>query len=72
MTRSWLACLNFILCGLLHDSDVGEVRGVAKQSYADTIIRIWEMTKGRAVSDNLYYQFSNFTADNHYLILASE
>jgi len=74
MKRSWLIYLNFFLCGSLHATDAGKDRGVERQSYLDPItnIRIWEMTKGPAVSDNLYYHFSNFTADNRYLIFASE
>ena len=72
MTR--LASLHLILCSSLHASDVGKDWGIERQSYLDpgTNIRILEMTKSPAVSDNLYYHFSNFTADNRYLIFASE
>src|SRR6266545_3725612 len=74
MNRIGIVCLNFILCGLLRASDVGKDWGIERESYLDpvTSVRVFEMTKGPAASDNLYYHFSNFTADNRYLIFASE
>jgi Tol biopolymer transport system component len=73
MNKTRLACLNLILSGSLLASDVGKDWGVERESYVDPVtnIRIWEMTKGPAASDNLYYHFSNFTADNRHLIFAS-
>lgn len=53
-------------------SDAGKDWGVERKSYRDPVthVRVWELTGGHA--DNLYYHFSNFTADNRFLIFASE
>ncbi|MBI3852750.1 MAG: PD40 domain-containing protein [Verrucomicrobia bacterium] len=74
MKNNWAISLNFILCGSLHASDAGKDWGVEHESHLDPVtnVRVWEMAKGPAASDNLYYHFSNFTADNRYLIFASE
>ena len=60
--------------GRSHAADVGKDWGVERQSYVDLLTgtRIEEMTREPAVSDNLYYHFSNFTADNRFLIFASK
>lgn len=51
---------------------VGKDWGIERQSYVDPVtgVRVWELTT-TAVSDNLYFHFSNFTADNRYLIFTS-
>lgn len=51
---------------------VGKDWGVERRSYLDSVtgVRVWEMTT-TGVSDNLYFHFSNFTADNRYLIFSS-
>ena len=74
MKQTWFCGLNFILCASLHASDAGKDWGSERESYLDPVthVRVWEITKGPAASDNLYYHFSNFTADNRYLIFASE
>lgn len=74
MHKMLVACSILMLAGLLQASDAGKDWGVERQSYLDPVtnIRVWEMTKGPSVSDNLYYHFSNFTADNRYLIFASD
>jgi oligogalacturonide lyase len=55
-------------------SDAGKDWGVERTSYVDPVtgVEIWELTKGPHASDNLYFHFSNFTADNRYLIIASD
>ena len=66
-------CLLFLTACLLHASNVGRDWGVERRSYLDPVtgVRVWEMTAGLGISDNLYYHFSNFTADNRYLIFKS-
>ncbi len=51
---------------------VGRDWGIERQSYLDpaTGVRVWEMAAAGA-SDNLYFHFSNFTADNRYLLFSS-
>jgi oligogalacturonide lyase len=55
-------------------SDVGRDWGVERRSYTDPVtgIQISEMTKVGSASDNLYFHFSNFTADNRYLLFVSD
>ncbi len=55
-------------------SDAGRDWGVERQSYVDPVtgITIWELTKPGSASDNLYFHFSNFTADNRYLVFVSD
>lgn len=55
-------------------SDVGRDWGVEREIYTDpeTGIRIQELTKAGCVSDNLYFHFSNFTADNRFLLFVSD
>ena len=54
-------------------SDVGRDWGSERESYLDPVskVRVWELTKGTNAADNLYFHFSNFTADNRYLIFVS-
>ena len=68
----WLAVF-FCLIAPKTPAQVGKDWGVERQSYADPVtgVRIWEMTTTGA-SDNLYFHFSNFTADNRYLIFVSD
>lgn len=51
---------------------VGKDWGVERHSYVDPVtgVRVWEMTTA-GTSDNLYFHFSNFTADNRYLLFSS-
>jgi oligogalacturonide lyase len=55
-------------------SDVGRDWGGERQSYTDPVtgVQIWEMTKAGSAGDNLYFHFSNFTADNRYLLFVSD
>ncbi|HIL72289.1 MAG TPA: hypothetical protein EYG38_20830 [Verrucomicrobia bacterium] len=55
-------------------SNVGKDWGVERKSYLDPVtgVEIWEMTRGPAAADNLYFHFSNFTADNRFLIFTSD
>jgi len=55
-------------------SDVGRHWGVERQSYSDPVtgVQIWEVAKAGSASDNLYFYFSNFTADNRYLLFVSD
>jgi len=78
--RSGLAGIGARLTGLLWSllpvfgaGHAGKDWGVERQSYLDPVtgVRVWEMTAAGSVSDNLYYHFSNFTADNRFLIIVS-
>ncbi len=53
---------------------VGRDYGIEREFYTDpaTGVRIQELTKGPNLSDNLYFHFSNFTADNRFLIFVSD
>jgi len=55
-------------------SSIGKQWGVERESYLDpaTGVRVWEITRGTDVADNLYFHVSNFTADNRYLIFVSD
>ncbi|MEW6156861.1 MAG: hypothetical protein AB1813_05475 [Verrucomicrobiota bacterium] len=56
-----------------HAANVGKDWGSERESYVDTTtgVRVWEMTKGTHAANNLYFHFSNFTADNRFLIFIS-
>ena len=73
MGRIWLIWLGLVSGTRLHASDAGKDWGVERQSYVDpaTGIRIEELTKEPFASDNLYFHFSNFTADDRFVIFAS-
>lgn len=60
--------------GTVLASDVGRDWGIERQAYTDPItsVRVWELTKPGIVSDNLYFHFSNFTADDRFLIFVSD
>ncbi|MEI2685801.1 MAG: hypothetical protein V9G14_05610 [Cypionkella sp.] len=51
-------------------SDAGRDWGVERTTYSDPVtgIRIHELTTGTNAADNLYFHFSNFTADNRYVL----
>ncbi len=55
-------------------AQTGKDWGVERTSYVDTVtgLRVWELTAGPSAATNLYYHFSNFTADNRYVIFASD
>lgn len=57
----------------LNAGQPGQDWGIERESYVDSVsgVRVWEMTHGNHASDNLYFHFSNFTADNRYLIFVS-
>lgn len=62
----------FALLGtLLIPNQAGHDWGTEADSYLDPVtgIRVREMTKS-GIADNLYFHFSNFTADNRYLIFS--
>ena len=73
MARLAVSFLFVILVASLPvDAQVGRDWGVERRSYVDAVsgVRVQEMaTVG--VNDNLYFHFSNFTADNRYLIFSS-
>ncbi len=72
MKSAWL-CLFGMSCAVLQASDVGKDWGIERQSYLDPVtqVRVWELTREPVTSDNLYFHFSNFTADNRFLIFVS-
>src|ERR1043166_2991301 len=74
MQRIWLLNLALISGISLRAADAGKDWGVEREFYADPVtgVRVQELTKGPAASDNLYYHVSNFTADNRYLIFVSD
>ena len=74
LQKSLIVVLNFLLCLWASASDAGKDWGVERQSYVDAVtgVKVWEMTKGTNASDNLYFHFSNFTADNRFLIFVSD
>src|SRR5947207_1816745 len=51
-------------------SNVGKDWGAERTFYTDTNsrVRVQELTSAEHVADNLYFHFSNFTADNRFLI----
>jgi oligogalacturonide lyase len=73
MGKIFCVCLGFIWWGTLQASDVGKDWGMERESYVDPVtgLRIQELTRAPAASDNLYFHFSNFTADNRFLIFVS-
>jgi len=74
-----IACRNVVLlvC-FLHSSflraQVGHDWGIQGSTYVDPVtkVEIREYTGAKTTSDNLYYHFSNFTADNRHLIFTSD
>jgi Tol biopolymer transport system component len=64
----------FLLPTILLASDAGRDWGVERRSYTDPVtrVRVWEMTGPRGKADNLYFHFSNFTADNRSLLFVSD
>lgn len=63
-----------VLSAGLSFAEIGKDWGVEREAYVDSVtgVRILEITKRPSASDNLYYHFSNFTADNRYLIFVSD
>jgi Tol biopolymer transport system component len=68
---AWLA-LN--LTGAIHAGNAGRDWGVEHENYLDPVThaRVWELTPDAGHADNLYFHFSNFTADNRYLLFVSD
>ena len=67
------AGLVFVLAVSLQAGNIGKDWGVERKSYVDPVtgVRVWELTKGTNAANNLYFHFSNFTADNRHLIFIS-
>ncbi len=55
-------------------SQVGKDWGIERDSYVDPLtgVRVMELTRGTNTADNLYFHFSNFTADNRFVIFVSD
>lgn len=69
----WLAGLVLGLATALQGGDVGKDWGIERRAYTDpvTAVRVWELTQGPSAAANLYFHFSNFTADNRHLVFIS-
>lgn len=70
-----LAVLLATVCGGAEKAPgVGKSWGVERRSYTDPVtgLRVVEITAEGVHADNLYYHFSNFTADNRYLLFQSK
>ena len=63
-----LACL--VTHSSLRASDAGRDWGIERSEYLDPVtgIRVTELTRGTNAADNLYFHFSNFTADNRQVL----
>jgi len=76
MKRAWVWGIAgaVALVALTANGQAGRDWGVERQSYLDPVtgVRVWELTREGYVADNLYFHFSNFTADNRYLIFVSD
>jgi hypothetical protein len=55
-------------------AQAGKDWGIERESYLDPVtgVRVMELTRGTNIADNLYFHFSNFTADNQYVIFVSD
>jgi len=71
--KTGLLLFLMISCTLARASDLGRDYGIERQVYSDpqTGVRIQELTRAPTASDNLYFHFPNFTADNRFLIFVS-
>ncbi len=73
---AWLSlvCTLFLCLQAARASDVGRDWGVQRTSYLDPVtgVQVWELTRATNTADNLYFHFSNFTADDRYLILTAD
>ncbi len=70
-----MAIVLLALCVSDHPArNVGKDWGSEQKSYLDPLtgVRILELTGNGSAADNLYFHFSNFTADNRYLIFTSD
>lgn len=73
--KRWVVLASLIGCALaVSAGQAGKDWGVERESHEDleTGVRVWELTKPGSVADNLYFHFSNFTADNTQLIFVSD
>lgn len=73
----WLVSAVALILGLSRlsaEGGAGKDWGVERESYQDPItgVKIVELTKVGSAADNLYFHFSNFTADNRYLLFTSD
>ncbi len=72
MLRSPLVLL--LAPAFLFASDAGKDWGVERRWYNDPVtgVRVQEITAPGVAADNLYFHFSNFSADNRYLLFTSD
>lgn len=73
----WLASAVALILGLSRlsaEGGAGKDWGVERESYLDPVtgVKVVELTKAGSAADNLYFHFSNFTADNRYLLFTSD
>jgi len=63
-----------LLIGTVCTAQVGRDWGVERTSYTDPVTRIQvtDLVRGPSQASNLYFHFSNFTADQKYIILSSD
>jgi oligogalacturonide lyase len=73
MKACWILGI-ITVCSFSARAQIGRDWGVERESYVDPVTqaRVWELTRGTNIADNLYFHFSNFTADNRYLIFLSD
>lgn len=74
MPKSLPLWLILVSCAAASASDAGKDWGIERDSYLDPVtgVRVWEMTRSTSIADNLYFHFSNFTADDRFLIFVSD
>jgi Tol biopolymer transport system component len=74
MKNDYSLCLILGFASALRASDAGKDWGIERVEYTDPIsqVRVAELSSHATPADNLYFHFSNFTADNRYLIFVSE
>ncbi|MCL4722634.1 MAG: hypothetical protein M5U12_33590 [Verrucomicrobia bacterium] len=55
-------------------TDPGRDWGVERQTYTDPVtgLSVQELTRPGTAADNLYFHFSNFTADNRHVLFTSD
>lgn len=68
-----LLCCAIFIAALLH-AQAGRDWGVERTTYSDPVskLRITDLVRGPSTASNLYFHFSNFTADGKYVILSSD
>lgn len=74
MHRKTFAFTLLLVAFLQIHAQIGRDWGVERTSYTDpeSGVEVWEMTASdKGAANNLYFHFSNFTADNRHLIFTS-